>query len=78
MQCLPSSSEIPDSGSHKCPYIPDDVATPNENAYVLLSLCSGNELFLVNNLQASGKYFPSEKSFKPADQWLSELNVAIV
>ncbi len=71
------SNEIPHRAMYKYPQIPDDVATPNDNAHVLSSLCSGNYLLVVNNLQTNGRYFPSKKTFQKSNQWISELDVVV-
>lgn len=71
------SDEIPNGTLYKYPQIPDDVVIPNDNAHVLSSLCSGNGLLVVNNLQANARCFPSKKTFKKANQWISELDVVI-
>ena len=31
--------EINDDEAYSCPYIPDDITTPNDNAYVLTTIC---------------------------------------
>lgn len=59
VQNLVSVSEMTNSGSYKCPCLSNEVVTPNENVHVLSSLCFGNGLPGVNNLQTSERYFPS-------------------
>lgn len=70
--------EIRNSDSYTYPHISDDVPTPNDIAHFLLSLCSGNALLVLNNLQTRIKYFPRKKTFKKGEQWLSELDAAVV
>ena len=37
---LPVQAQVPDSEGYSYPIIPDDVRAPNDNAYVLSTICS--------------------------------------
>lgn len=54
-------SEIPDSHLYTYPAIPDNVSVANENAYILGTICSDNDLLVLNNLTNS---FKDGKTFK--------------
>ena len=61
---LPIKSEIPDSHLYTYPAIPDDVPVANDNAYVLGTICSDNDLLVVNNLSTPSTFFRGGKTFK--------------
>ena len=69
---IPLRSNIP--GIHECtyPYIPDPISSPNDNAYVSSTLCADNDLVVLNNIQTSTCHFPSKKTFKKGNQWISD------
>ena len=60
------------------PYIPDDVITPNDNAYVFTTICKENDLVVVNNLKFGEKQFVGDKTYKQGNRWVSELDVCVV
>ena len=70
-------SNIPDVGMYEYPIIPDEISTPNNNAYILSNLCIDNNLLVLNNLKTHNNYFPSKKTFK-RNQWISELDTVTV
>ena len=59
------------------PYIPDDVTTPNDNAYVLTTICKDHDLVVINNLKTSSKHFASNKTYKQGNRWVSELDICV-
>ena len=75
---IPLRCSIP--GLDECiyPNIPDNVNSPNDNAYFLSTLCSDNGLVMLNNLKTATSHFPSQKTFKRRNQWISELDTAVV
>ena len=42
------------------PHIPDDISTPNDNAYLLSTICVDHNLLVLNNVKTPTKYFPSQ------------------
>ena len=75
---LPIKSEIPDSHLYTYPAIPDDVPVANDNAYVLGTICSDNDLLVVNNLSTPSNFFRGGKTFKKKNLWISELDICLV
>ena len=71
-------SNIPDVSMYEYPIIPDEISTPNNNAYILSNLCIDNNLLVLNNLKTHDNYFPSKKTFKKRNQWISELDTVTV
>ena len=75
---IPLRSSIPEINACTYPYIPDDITSPNDNAYLLSALCTDNDLIVVNNVKTATLHFPSNKTYKKRNQWISELDTAIV
>ena len=75
---IPRQSNNPDIKECMYPSIPDDIATPNDNAYLLSTVCVDHNLLVLNNVKTPTKYFPSQKTFKRRNQWISELDTTIV
>ena len=75
---LPSLVELPESDNFTYPDLPDDVRLPNDNAFILSSVCQASKLVLINNLKTSDKHFLSRKTYRKGEQWVSELDVCIV
>lgn len=44
--------------------MPDDVQLPNENVFILSSVCKESELMVLNNLQTPDNHFVSNKTYK--------------
>ncbi|XP_068228044.1 uncharacterized protein [Palaemon carinicauda] len=59
------------------PVVADDVNVPNDNAYVLTTICKDHNLLVVNNLKAYDKHFVSNKTYKQGTRWVSELDVCV-
>lgn len=59
------------------PSVPDNVTNPNNNAYILATICKDNELLVINNLKTDTKHFVSEKTYRKKDVWVSELDVVV-
>ena len=45
-----AGQDIPTHIDYTYPHIPDDVGSPNDNAYFLASICKNNNLTVINNL----------------------------
>ena len=69
--------EINDDEAYSYPYIPDDITTPNDNAYVLTTICKDYDLIVINNLKVLDKHFVSDKTYKQGIRWVSELDVCV-
>lgn len=69
--------DIANNTEYAYPLIPDDVNTPNDNAYALASVCKDNNLIVINNLKTREKHFVSNLTFKKDSTWISELDVCI-
>ena len=59
------------------PNIPDDIASPNDSAYILSSICVDNNLIVLNNVKTPISHFPSQKTFKRRNQWVSEIGTIV-
>ena len=75
---IPLQCNNPDIKECTYPNIPDDISTPNDNAYLLSTVCVDHSLLVLNNVKTPTKYFPSQKTFKRRNQWISELDTTIV
>lgn len=75
---LPALSDIPNAHSYEYPILPDCVNNPNDNAYVLSTICIDNKLLVLNNLKLPTNYFRSEKTYRKGRNWISELDVCLV
>ena len=65
---IPLRSSTPDINKCTYPNIPDEVPSPNDNAYVLSSICVDNDLVVLNNLKTATSHFQSQKTFKKRNQ----------
>ena len=45
--------------------------------FLLSSLCTDNDLVVLNNVKTSFCHFPSKKTFKRSKQWVSEIDTVI-
>ncbi len=59
------------------PLIPDEVTNPNDNAFVVSTMCKDNDLLVINNLKYDSKHFVGGKTYKKKDVWVSELDVVV-
>ena len=75
---IPSQCKNPFIKECTYPNIPDDISTPNDNAYLLSTVCVDHSLLVLNNVKTPTKYFPSQKTFKRRNRWISELDTTIV
>jgi len=75
---IPLRSTTPDISLCTYPSIPDDIQSPNNNSFLLSSLCVDNKMLVVNNLQTPSRYFPSNKTYKKRNNWISELDTVVV
>ena len=75
---LPIKSKIPDAHLYTYPSLPDDVTIANDNAYVLGTICSDNNLLVLNNLSNVTKLFRGGKTFKKKNEWISELDLCLL
>ena len=74
---IPSRSTNIDIQSCSYPIIPDDITSPNDSAYILSSICVDNDLIVLNNVKTAMAHFPSQKTFKRRNQWVSELDTVV-
>ena len=72
------SMELPNGSLYSYPLIPDPVYYPNENAYILSSICIECNLLVLNNLKVNNHHFISDKTFRKGREWISELDTFIV
>ena len=75
---IPLRSTTPEISLCTYPSIPDDIQSPNDNSVLLSSLCVDNKMLVVNNLQTPSHYFPSNKTYKKRNNWISELDTVVV
>ena len=54
--------EIPNHDEYSYPVLPDDVNVPNNNAFILSSMCKEFKLLLLNNLKTPMKHYVSGKT----------------
>ena len=78
VRSIPLRSSSPNMHVYTYPNIPDATASPNDNAYILSTLCVDNNLIVVNNVQTPICHFPSNKIFKNRTEWISEIDTSIV
>ena len=74
---IPSRSTNIDIQSCSYPIIPDDITSPNDSAYILSSICVDNNLIVLNNVKTAIAHFPSQKTFKSRNQWVSEIDTVV-
>ena len=74
---IPSRSTNIDIQSCSYPSIPDDITSPNDSAYILSSICVDNNLIVLNNVKTAIAHFPSQKTFKNRNQWVSEIDTIV-
>ena len=58
------SSSIPEIQACTYPDIPDNLTSPNDNAYLLSTICVDNDLIVLNNIKTPTDHFPSCKTLK--------------
>ena len=68
---------LPGSSDYSYPNIPDHVDRPNDNAYVLTTMCMDLKLVVINNLKFREKEFASRMTYKQGNTWISELDVCM-
>lgn len=51
---------------------------PNDNAFILSTICQESHLILLNNLKTRTNYFPSKRTYRKGEDWVSELDVCLV
>lgn len=66
--------ELPMCENFSFPVLPDEVRFPNENAFILASICQASKLILINNFKTPDKHFMSNKTYRKGDVWVSELD----
>ena len=74
---IPSRSNNPDIQKCSYPIVPDEVVSPNDSAFLLSSICTNNDLVVLNNVKTSFCNFPSKKTFKRSKQWVSEIDTVV-
>ena len=59
------------------PVIPDEIQNSNTNGHLLSSICTDNDLVVLNNIKSSFCHFPSKKTFRRNGKWISELDTVV-
>ena len=59
------------------PVLPEEVGVTNNNAEMVCTICSENNLLVINNLKTGDKHFLSNKTYKKRTNWVSELDTCI-
>ena len=72
-----SVRDINDCDNFSYPELPDDVTTPNDNAYLLSTICRDHDLVVINNLKTGNKHFVGNKTYRQGANWVSELDVFV-
>ena len=62
IQTMPARSNNPGIQSCSYPVIPDNIASPNDSAFILSSICIDNDLVVLNNVKTSYSHFQSQKT----------------
>ena len=75
---LPELVELPGYQRYSYPQIADDVLLPNDNAFILSSICRECKLLVVNNLKTPYQHFHGGKTSRKRGEWLSEFDVCVV
>ena len=69
--------DIVNNNNFTYPNLPDDVITPNDNAYLLSTICKDHDLVVINNLKTGNKHFVSDRTYRQGTNWVSELDVFV-
>lgn len=72
---IPKLAELPNSGLYSYPSLPDPVRNPNDNAYIVSTICIESEILILNNLKTQDKHFVSNKTYCKGREWVSELDI---
>lgn len=75
---LPSQVEVPNHDIYSYPVIADDVRLPNDNAFILSSICKESKLLLVNNLKTPWNHFVGGKTYRKGKEWVSALDTCVM
>ncbi len=60
------------------PLISDDVNVQNDNENILSTICSDNQLIVINNLKTRDRHFTGNKTFKRRGMWISEIDLCCI
>lgn len=75
---LPELVEVPHNDLYSYPSLPDEVRLPNDNAYILSTICMDSKLLLINNLKTPTAHYVSNMTYKKGGVWLSEIDTCLV
>ncbi len=75
---LLDQDKVPGMENFSYPVLPDNVPLPNENAFILSSVCKESELLVLNILEKPTNHFKSKKTYKQGTEWISELDTCIL
>ena len=75
---IPLRSSTPEIQAFTYPDISDNITSPNDNAYILSTICVDNDLIVMNNIKTPTCHFPSRKTFKNRVEWVSEIDTSII
>ena len=67
-----------DLNQYTYPVVSDNVSVANDNAAIMSTICTDNDLLVVNNLRTFDKHFVSDKTYRKKGTWISELDTCIV
>lgn len=59
------------------PVLPDEAAVTNCNADMVFTICSENNVVVINDLRTNDKSFLGNKTYKKRTKWTSELDTCI-
>ncbi len=68
---------FPNSETLSYPVIPGDMNTGNTNAELLSSLCTENNLLVINNLETSRRHYVGNRTYKKSGTWILKLDTFI-
>lgn len=75
---LPRLIELPVSELYSYPSLPDEIRLPNDNAYIMSTICVDTKLMLIKNLKILNNHFESKMSYRKGDVWISEVDTCVV
>lgn len=75
---FPGLCGVPDSKLYSYPNIIDEVSVPNDNTYILSTICMVADPILVSNLKTPKMHYPSRLTYKKGNTWVSELDTCLV
>ncbi len=70
---LPARIGVPNADMYTYVNITERIRHPNDNAYVLSTICIDNKILVVNNLKTPICYYQSDLTYRKDENWISEL-----